>query len=285
MPLLIILSLYQIGAEIKDFDAVPYFKDRKSAVRNDRVTLLGMAASRLAVDDAKLDTSTVVPGKSFHSSSHPPSSFWRHIVSCSSLWLTVSRIHNTEKLGVIVGSAFGGLATLEAQIKEQERSGPAKVSPLAIPMLLSNLISGTIAIELGAKGPNFGEWSILFIADGGVKWLTDWLTVGCVPCTYTVVNTACAAATHALGLAYNSIAKGEADVILAGGAEAAVTPFGYGGFCSMRAMATKFNDQPTKVHAYIHTHINILSDYFVKVMAAKRVLSLLALYIYIHTSL
>lgn len=62
----------------------------------------------------------------------------------------------------------------------------------------------------------------------------------------TVVNTACAAATHALGLAFQSIATGEADIILAGGSEAAVTPFGYAGFCQMKAMATKFNDNPAK---------------------------------------
>ena len=172
----------QIGAEVKDFDPKPYFKDRKATVRNDRVTLMGVAASRIAVDDAKLDTETV----------------------------------DGERFGVVVGSAFGGLQTLETQINELNTKGPSKVSPLAVPMLLSNLISGAIALEMGAKGPNY------------------------------VVNSACAASTHALGLAFAHIASGEADVVLAGGAEAAVTPFGFAGFCSMKAMATKFNDNPKK---------------------------------------
>ncbi|GAB5030383.1 3-oxoacyl-(acyl-carrier-protein) synthase 2 [Nannochloropsis oceanica] len=172
----------QIGAEVKGFDAKPYFKDKKSAVRNDRVTLMGVAASRIAVDDARLDLATV----------------------------------EGERFGVVVGSAFGGLQTLETQIQSMNEKGPGAVSPFAVPMLLSNLISGVIALENGAKGPNY------------------------------VVNSACAASTHALGLAYAHIAHGEADVCLAGGAEAAVTPFGYAGFCSMKAMATKYNDNPSQ---------------------------------------
>lgn len=108
----------QIGAEVKDFDAKPYFKDRKSAVRNDRVTLMGVAASRIAVDDAKLDLSSV----------------------------------EGERFGVVVGSAFGGLQTLETQIQTMNEKGPGSVSPFAVPSLLSNLISGVIALENGAKG-------------------------------------------------------------------------------------------------------------------------------------
>lgn len=120
-------------------------------------------------------------------------------------------------------------------------------------MLLSNMISGIIAIELGALGPNFGTSSSQTNAE-------DWplsTRLLCLPADspadqpapLTGVNSACAAATHALGIAYTSIATGEADVMIAGGSEAAVTPFGYAGFCSMKAMCTKFNDNPTKVRS------------------------------------
>jgi len=115
-----------------------------------------------------------------------------------------------------VGTAFGGLATLESQIRELAASGPNRVSSLTVPMLLGNTIAGIIGIELGALGPNFA------------------------------VLSACAAATHAIGTAYETIATGGADVMISGGSEAAVTPFGYASFCSMRAMATKFNDNPSK---------------------------------------
>lgn len=172
----------QIGAEIKGFDPKTYFKDKKSALRNDRYTQLGVAASKLAMEDAGLDASGLRP----------------------------------ERFGVIMGTAFGGLGTLETQIREMDKGGPAKVSPFAVPMLLGNTISGIIAIELGALGPNYA------------------------------VLSACAAATHAMGVAYKTIKSGEADVIISGGSEAAMTPFGFAGFCSLKAMATKFNDSPAK---------------------------------------
>jgi hypothetical protein len=197
-----------------------------------------------------------------------------------------------------MGTAFGGLGTLETQINEFSKGGPSKVgwmvlskryltshrdissfrplsprqvSPLAVPMLLGNSIAGNIAIELGALGPNFGtrarrlywhrdEWigpllTLAAKADAVLKRLCDdvgslplgsrarrerphgrgWFYrflpddapgawVGCA-----AVLSACAAATHALGVAYNAIATGEADIMISGGAEAAITPFGFAG--------------------------------------------------------
>jgi 3-oxoacyl-[acyl-carrier-protein] synthase II len=105
------------------------------------------------------------------------------------------------------------MATFETQHKRLLEGGPRKVSPFTIPALIGNMCSGLVAIELGARGPNFG------------------------------VVSACATATHALGEAFQMIRRGDADVMVAGGAEAAITPFAYASFCSMKAMSTR-NDDP-----------------------------------------
>jgi len=119
-----------------------------------------------------------------------------------------------SRFGVIVGSAFGGMQTFENQVLNLDRG--KKISPFTIPALLGNTASGIIGIELGAQGPNFG------------------------------VASACAAGSHAIGEAMRFIQKGDADVMLTGGAEAAITPLSFGGFCAMKAMCSKFNDDPTK---------------------------------------
>ncbi len=117
-------------------------------------------------------------------------------------------------MGVIVGSGIGGLETIGKQAKALFDGGPRKVSPFMIPSLISNMAAGVIAIATGAKGPNFG------------------------------VVSACSTGTHALGASLLALQFGEADVMIAGGSEAAITNLGYGGFCAMRAMSTNFNDQP-----------------------------------------
>ncbi len=110
--------------QVKDFDAKPYFNDKKASVRNDRVTLLGVAASKIAIDDAKLDLAAIDGG--------------RHKQACKQAWLIIEGLRNpsrrraathtrTERFGVVVGSAFGGLATLETQINELNTKGPSKV--------------------------------------------------------------------------------------------------------------------------------------------------------------
>ncbi len=121
-----------------------------------------------------------------------------------------------DRFGVIIGSGIGGLETIEKQSKALFDGGPRKVSPFMIPSLISNMASGVVAIVTGAKGPNFG------------------------------VVSACATGTHALGTALRAMQFGEADVMIAGGSEAAINRLGFGGFCAMRAMSTGFNDQPER---------------------------------------
>jgi 3-oxoacyl-[acyl-carrier-protein] synthase II len=121
-----------------------------------------------------------------------------------------------ERFGIVIGSGIGGLETIGKQAKALFDGGPRKVSPFMIPSLISNMAAGVVAIGVGAKGPNFS------------------------------VVSACSTGTHALGMAYWHLLRGEADVMLAGGSEAAITNLGYGGFCAMRAMSTNFNDQPTR---------------------------------------
>jgi len=117
-----------------------------------------------------------------------------------------------ERFGVIVGSAFGGMETFEKMTLNNDKG--KKVSPFTIPMLLGNTASGIIGIEVGAMGPNFG------------------------------VASACAAGSHALGEALRHMQNGAADMMLAGGTEAAITPLSFAGFCAMKAMCSSYNDDP-----------------------------------------
>ncbi len=118
-----------------------------------------------------------------------------------------------EKWGVILGSGIGGLWTIENQHSVLRDKGPSRVSPFLIPMLITDIAPAQIAIKFNLKGPNLS------------------------------ISTACASSTHALGYAYQLIKKGEADVIISGGSEAAITPLGLAGFCSMKALSTR-NDEP-----------------------------------------
>jgi 3-oxoacyl-[acyl-carrier-protein] synthase II len=121
-----------------------------------------------------------------------------------------------ERTGVILGSGIGGLATIEKTSIELYEKGPRKVSPFFIPSALINLASGQVSIRYGFRGPNHA------------------------------VVTACATGAHAIGDAARLIKYGDADVMLAGGAEAAICPVGIAGFIACRSMATGFNDAPEK---------------------------------------
>lgn len=120
-----------------------------------------------------------------------------------------------DRVGVIIGSGIGGMYTYESQLVVLSERGPRKVSPFTIPSLIGNICAGLVGIEFGARGPNFG------------------------------VVSACATGTHALGEAAHTIRRGEADVMIAGGSEAAITPFAYASFCAMKAMSTR-NDEPER---------------------------------------
>jgi len=120
---------------------------------------------------------------------------------------------NLDEIGVFLGSGIGGLATTSDQLKVLNERGPGRVSPFTIPMLISNMASGLISMYFNLRGPNFATCS------------------------------ACATANHAIGEAWRTIKMGDAQVMLAGGSEAAVIPIGIAGFCAMRAMSTR-NDDP-----------------------------------------
>jgi 3-oxoacyl-[acyl-carrier-protein] synthase II len=169
----------QIGAEVRNWD-VNQFMDPKEARRNDRYTHFGFVAARQAIADSGIDMAT----------------------------------EDGDRVGVIIGSGIGGMHTYETQLRNLFERGPRKVSPFTIPSLIGNMCAGLVAIDLGARGPNFGMVS------------------------------ACATGTHSLGEAAHAIRRGDADVMVAGGSEAAITPFAYASFCSMKAMSTR-NDNPS----------------------------------------
>ena len=120
---------------------------------------------------------------------------------------------NADRVGVLIGTGVGGLRTMEVQNENLLTKGPRKVSPFTIPMMISNMAAGLTAIHTGAKGPN--------------------------SCTVT----ACAAGSHAIGDAFRIVQGGYADAMICGGAEAAITPLSFAGFCSAKAVSTR-NDDP-----------------------------------------
>ena len=129
--------------------------------------------------------------------------------------LNIAEQTNPERVGVMIGSGIGGLGTFEDQHSALLQKGPKRVSPFFIPMMIANMASGHVSILHGAKGPN------------------------------TTTVTACATGTHSIGESYRLIQRGDADVMICGGAEATIRPTGMAGFCSMRAMSTR-NDEPEK---------------------------------------
>ncbi|MDE2953771.1 MAG: beta-ketoacyl-ACP synthase II, partial [Gemmatimonadota bacterium] len=120
-----------------------------------------------------------------------------------------------ERIGVVFGSGIGGIQTFEDQHEAYRKDGPRRISPLFVPMMIPDMSAGQVSIHLGAKGPN-----------------------------YTTV-TACASAAHAIGNAAREIWDDEADVMITGGAEAAITPMSVGGFAAARTLSTR-NDTPTQ---------------------------------------
>lgn len=177
----------QIGSEVPDdmFQATDFFENAKNVKSNDRYTHFAVAAARMALKDAGVGD-------------------------------TPDTLENPEKIGVMVGTAFGGMETFEREtLKLAKKPQRPKVSPFTIPALLGNTASGVIGIECGCRGPNYG------------------------------ITSACASGSHAIGEAMGMIKDGFADRMLCGGTEATITPLCYAGFSAMKAMNTKFNDNPT----------------------------------------
>jgi 3-oxoacyl-[acyl-carrier-protein] synthase II len=170
----------QIAGEVTDFD-LDLYMDKKLQKRSDPFLQFAIAASKMAIEDAKVKITS----------------------------------SNSYRIGVSLGTGFGGLKTLERNHTILLERGPGKVSPFLIPLMLANMASGMVAIELGAKGPN------------------------------TCVVTACASSSHSIGEAYHLISRGDADVIITGGTESSVTPLMLSGFNAMGALSTR-NDDPEK---------------------------------------
>ncbi|MDG2039616.1 MAG: beta-ketoacyl-ACP synthase II, partial [Ilumatobacter sp.] len=119
------------------------------------------------------------------------------------------------RVGVYLASGIGGFSTIEREHRALLKGGPRKISPFFIPAAIINLAAGHVSIRLGAKGPN------------------------------SATCTACSASAHAVGDAFETIRRGAADIMVAGGSEAAITPMGVGGFAAMRALSTR-NDEPAR---------------------------------------
>jgi 3-oxoacyl-[acyl-carrier-protein] synthase II len=122
---------------------------------------------------------------------------------------------NADSVGVFIASGIGGFSTIEREHKELLNGGPRRISPFFIPASIINLAAGHVSIRFGARGPNLAT------------------------CT------ACTASAHSIGEASEIIRRGDADVMIAGGSEASITPMGVGGFAAMRALSTR-NDEPAR---------------------------------------
>jgi 3-oxoacyl-[acyl-carrier-protein] synthase II len=166
----------KIAAEVKDFSVEEYGIDRGMARRSDRYCQFALAAAAQAMEDSAIQGSI-----------------------------------DPARLGVYVGSGIGGMQTFINECIKMKEEGANRVSPLFIPMMISNIAAGNVAIANHAEGP-------------------------CLP-----VVTACATSTHAIGEAYRAIAYGYADAIIAGGAEATINPLAVGGFTNCKALSKSTN--------------------------------------------
>jgi 3-oxoacyl-[acyl-carrier-protein] synthase II len=168
-----------VGAQVGNFQPTNYM-DRKEARRMDRYCQFAVAAAAEAMSQSKLNMDN----------------------------------YGAERVGTIIGSGVGGLETLAVEFAKLHERGPARISPLFIPMMISNMAAGKISMIYGTKGNNF------------------------------CVTTACASGTHAIGEAYRAIKYGHIDACIAGGAEAPITPIALAGFNNMTALTRE--EDPTQ---------------------------------------
>ncbi|MFH0809846.1 MAG: beta-ketoacyl-ACP synthase II [Pseudomonadota bacterium] len=170
----------RVAGEVKGFDP-ERFMAPKLTKRTDIFVQYALAAAKMAVADSGIDIAA-----------------------------------EGDRVGVVLGCGLGGLSTIERYHREYTDGGPRKITPFFIPMLISNMASGHISIEFGARGPNIS------------------------------VSTACAAGTHGIGEACGMIREARADAMICGGVESVITPLAVGGFCSMKALSTRCNDDPSR---------------------------------------
>ncbi|QXE02713.1 beta-ketoacyl-ACP synthase II [Terribacillus sp. DMT04] len=167
----------KVAAEVKDFNPEDYM-EKKDTKRMDLFTQYAVAASKMAVEDAKLSITE----------------------------------ENANRIGVWIGSGIGGMGTYEEQFEKLMTKGPRRVSPFFVPMMIPDMASGQVSIQLGAKGIN--------------------------SCTVT----ACASGANSIGDAYKVIERGDADIMITGGTEAPLTKMAFAGFAAAKALS--FNDDP-----------------------------------------
>ncbi len=170
----------RIACEVKNFDPTDHF-DRREARRMDRFNMFAIIGAAEALKNANLDPERM----------------------------------DGDRVGVIVGSGIGGIATFEEQHGRLLAKGPGRVSPFFIPLMIVDMSSGLISMRYGFRGPNYATVS------------------------------ACATSAHAIVDSLRIIERGDADVMITGGAEATITPASVAGFCANKAISTR-NDEPEK---------------------------------------
>lgn len=170
----------RIAGEVRGFDPTDYF-DAKDVRRTDRFVQFSLVATQEALRDADLE-------------------------------VTEERADHT---GVYIGTGIGGLITLTEQIKVLDERGVRRVSPFLVPMMIADMASGQVSIDVGARGPNMG------------------------------IVSACSSGAHAIGEAYEVIRRGDAEAMITGGTEGSIVPIGLAGFCASRAL-TRQNDEPKR---------------------------------------
>lgn len=173
-------SNVKIAAEVKNFNPELYM-NKKDARRHDKFVQFAMAAAKMAADQAHLQDKNFDP----------------------------------DRVGVFASTGIGGIHMFEAELNICNESGPSRVSPFLVPMMICNIASGCIAMEYGLNGPNF------------------------------CIVSACASSLHSIGEAYLKIAHDECDIMVCGGSEAAIIELTVGGFAKMKALSTR-NDEPEK---------------------------------------
>jgi 3-oxoacyl-[acyl-carrier-protein] synthase II len=170
----------RIAGEVKNFDPSRYI-ERKEIKKMGRFIQFGIAATEFAVAQSGIQIDA----------------------------------HNSERVGVFIGSGIGGFEVIEREHKVLLEKGPSRISPFFIPATIINLAAGYVSIRTGAKGPN------------------------------SATATACTSSAHSIGDSFKIIQRGDADAMICGGAEAAITPMSVGGFAAMRALSQR-NDEPDK---------------------------------------
>ncbi len=170
----------KIAGEVKNFDGSAHI-DKKELRRMDPAEQYAIVASEQAIRDSGLNLETL----------------------------------DLDRCGVIIGSGIGGISTFEKQHEQLMHSGPGRVSPFFIPMMIIDMCAGLVSIRFGFRGPNYATVS------------------------------ACSSSAHAISNAYRIVQRGEADIMLAGGSEATITPTAMAGFCQAKALSTR-NDEPER---------------------------------------